>query len=343
VWKDDASVFRGLDPDADGVPREPLITVDLDLAAGWRDAEIAGAARALGDELAITVGVGHHAPERRLRPLARALTLSLVPKGDDDAAYVVVDDVAAAMADLRAAVHGSPRAAVALAGLVRATSELGVQAGLLAEAATYSALLGGSEFRRWLDARSRRPVAQCENPVLTERRDDELLVLLNRPDRHNAMNTAMREALMDALAVPMVDPTIRRVELRGAGLSFGCGGDLDEFGTATDLAAAFVVRLDRAPWRLLHQLRERAHAHLHGACIGAGLEMAAFAGSVSAAADTRLELPEVSMGLVPGAGGTVSVVRRIGRWRAAWIMLTGARVPVATALRWGLIDAVEER
>jgi enoyl-CoA hydratase/carnithine racemase len=343
VWKDDASVFRGLDPDAHGVPREPLITVDLDLAAGWRDAEIAAAARALSDELAITVGFSHVVPESRLRPLARALTLSLVPKGDDDAAYIVVDDIAAAMAALRTAVNRSPRAAVALAGLVRATSELGARAGLMAEAATYSTMLGGSEFRRWLDGRDRRPVAQCEQPVLTERRGDALLVLLNRPDRHNAMNAAMREALMDALAVPMVDPTIRSIELRGAGPSFGCGGDLDEFGMATDLAAAFVVRLDRGPWRLLHRLRERTHAHLHGACIGAGLEMAAFAGSVTAAADTRLQLPEVSMGLVPGAGGTVSVVRRIGRWRSAWMMITGAPVPVATALRWGLIDAVEER
>jgi enoyl-CoA hydratase/carnithine racemase len=147
----------------------------------------------------------------------------------------------------------------------------------------------------------------------------------------------------DAHGVPREPLITVDLDLAAGWPSFGCGGDLDEFGMATDLAAAFVVRLDRGPWRLLHRLRERTHAHLHGACIGADLEMAAFAGSVTAAADTRLQLPEVSMGLVPGAGGTVSVVRRIGRWRAAWMMITGAQVPVATALRWGLIDAVEER
>jgi enoyl-CoA hydratase/carnithine racemase len=76
----------------------------------------------------------------------------------------------------------------------------------------------------------------------------------------------------------------------------------------------------------------------HGACVGAGTEMAAFAGRVAAAPDAFFALPEVRMGLVPGAGGSVSVPRRIGRWRSAWLMLTGDRLPAATALRWGLVD-----
>jgi enoyl-CoA hydratase/carnithine racemase len=62
---------------------------------------------------------------------------------------------------------------------------------------------------------------------------------------------------------------------------------------------------------------------------------------VRASADAFFQLPEVSMGLVPGAGGTVSVPRRIGRQRAAWMALTGARVDAPTALTWGLIDAIE--
>jgi enoyl-CoA hydratase/carnithine racemase len=48
------------------------------------------------------------------------------------------------------------------------------------------------------------------------------------------------------------------------------------------------------------------------------------------------------MGLVPGAGGSVSVPRRIGRWRAAWLMLTGDRLPAATALPWGLVDEIRQ-
>jgi enoyl-CoA hydratase/carnithine racemase len=68
--------------------------------------------------------------------------------------------------------------------------------------------------------------------------------------------------------------------------------------------------------------------------------MAAYAGRIVAAPDAFFALPEVGMGLVPGAGGSVSVPRRIGRWRAAWLMLTGDRLPAATALRWGLVDEV---
>lgn len=133
------------------------------------------------------------------------------------------------------------------------------------------------------------------------------------------------------------------MDLRGAGPAFCSGGDLDEFGTATDLTAAYLVRLERAPWRVIDAVRDRVTAHVHGACIGAGMEMAAFAGAVIAAPDTVFRLPEIDMGLVPGAGGTVSVPRRIGRWRAAWLMLTGLPLDARTALRWGLVDALDHR
>jgi enoyl-CoA hydratase/carnithine racemase len=76
--------------------------------------------------------------------------------------------------------------------------------------------------------------------------------------------------------------------------------------------------------------------------VGAGVEMAAFAGRLVAAPEVFFHLPEVEMGLVPGAGGTVSVPRRIGRWRAAWMTLTGARVDAATALEWGLVDEIDD-
>ena len=56
--------------------------------------------------------------------------------------------------------------------------------------------------------------------------------------------------------------------------------------------------------------------------------------------DAVLGLPELSLGLIPGAGGTVSVTRRIGRWRTAYLVLSGRRIAAATALRWGLVDAI---
>jgi enoyl-CoA hydratase/carnithine racemase len=81
---------------------------------------------------------------------------------------------------------------------------------------------------------------------------------------------------------------------------------------------------------------------LHGACVGAGVEIPALAGRVFATPDTRVRLPEVAMGLIPGAGGTASLPRRIGRHRTAWLGLVGAWLDATTALAWGLVDEIRE-
>ena len=74
--------------------------------------------------------------------------------------------------------------------------------------------------------------------------------------------------------------------------------------------------------------------------MGGGIEMAAFAGRVRARTDTRIALPEIGLGLIPGAGGTVSLSRRAGRQRTAALALSGRAIDVATAVRWGLVDQV---
>ncbi len=72
--------------------------------------------------------------------------------------------------------------------------------------------------------------------------------------------------------------------------------------------------------------------------MGSGIELAAFTDVVVAAPDTQIALPEIGLGLVPGAGGTVSLPRRIGRLRTAWLAFTGRPIDAATAQAWGLID-----
>src|SRR5207302_4153330 len=135
---------------------------------------------------------------------------------------------------------------------------------------------------------------------------------LNRPHVHNAFSTRLRDALIDGLQVALADDAVQRVVIDGAGPSFCSGGDLDEFGTFPDPAQAHLIRLSRNAGRMLADLAARVEVHLHGACMGAGIELPAFAGRVVAAPDTVLGLPEVGLGLVPGAGGTVSLPRRIG-------------------------------
>ena len=239
---------------------------------------------------------------------------------------------------LAGAVEANPLAARVLGGVLRATEALPVAEGLVVESLAYSMLLAGPEFEAWLERRGpRTPPPAGDEAVLLDRQGDVLTITLNRPARHNAYAAAVRDALVDALEVALADPSLL-VVVRGAGRSFCSGGDLDEFGTTPDVATAHVIRTTRSAGRLLHELGGRLTIEVHGACIGAGTELAAFGARVVARPETFFQLPEVAMGLVPGAGGTVSVTKRIGRHRTAWLALTGERLDLDTALAWGLVD-----
>lgn len=244
-----------------------------------------------------------------------------------------------------AAIRRNPFAATLLTRLLRHNERAGVDDALFAESLAYSSLQHGAEFRSWRRAWRAKPRESAprprDPPVRVDRAGDALRVTLNRPDKRNAYSTAMRDALCEALALAAEDDTIRAVALAGAGPCFCAGGDLDEFGAAADAALAHVARTTRSAAALIHRLRERVVARLHGACIGAGVELPAFAGRVLARQDAFFQLPEVSMGLVPGAGGTVSILSRVGRHRLAFMALTGARVDAETALAWGLVDGIE--
>jgi hypothetical protein len=254
---------------------------------------------------------------------------------------LVVPDVDREVAVLRAVVRRFPQAAVVLGQVLRATGGLSVAAALDVESFAYSMLLAGPEFQEWLAARGDRALPpMVEEPVLVDRDGDVLRITLNRPERRNAYGRQLRDALSDALRVAVADPSLDRVLLTGAGPSFCSGGDLAEFATTPDLVTAHFIRTLGGAGRLVHQLRGRIEVQVHGPCVGAGVELPAFAGTVIAAPGSTFTLPEVAMGLIPGAGGTVSIPRRIGRWRAFYLALTGRPLDAATALGWGLIDGL---
>lgn len=253
---------------------------------------------------------------------------------------VVVDDEDGA-ARVIAAANANPHAATTLVQLLRLQAHLAPLDALAAESLAYATLQGGAEFAAWLAARGARVRRPDPTPrVRVEHRDDgaTAVVTLDRPRLFNLYDAAMRDQLVDAASALVHDDTVRRVELRAAGRAFCGGGDPAEFGTTRDTALAHLIRSSANVAPLLVALAPKLHAHVHGAAVGAGCELAAFASHVSATEAATFSLPEVSMGLVPGAGGTVSVAARIGRHRAAWMALTGATVDAATALAWGLVD-----
>ena len=162
-------------------------------------------------------------------------------------------------------------------------------------------------------------------------------------DRRNALNVDMRDQLVEALTMVDLDRSIDGALLTGRGENFSAGGDLDEFGSTPSPATGHQVRMLRSLPALMHRVSDRVRVHVHGSCIGAGIELPAFAKSVIAHPDATFRLPEIGFGLVPGAGGTVSVTRRCGRHRAAWLALTGATISAEQALRWQLVDRIDER
>lgn len=325
-----------------GAVHGALHVLDLDAAVSVDD--LPALRRVLASRQALVVGVARRRPSDAAQLLADALDLSLVPAGcATRPSLIAVSRPEGALRQLSAQASAVPRAVLVLGALLRQTSVLPVAEGLQAEASAYSTLLTGPEHQRWLAARGpARPLQSDPHRVRLVREGHRLQVRLARAGRRNAFDAAMREALVDALDVALADPRVT-VELTGEGSSFSSGGDLDEFGSAADPATAWVVRVARSPGRSLALLGPRARAHVHGECVGAGVELPAFAAHVTADPGTRFRLPEVAMGLVPGAGGSVSVTARIGRWRTAWLALSGEALDAATAQDWGLVDALEVR
>lgn len=342
AWITPASLAAGEAhrPLFDGVGRvvDPVVCVDLDVPADEDVRSRAESAARTCDRVLIGVATGEPTG------LAAELDLTLVPSAQAGSVRHLVGtaDPAGDVRLLLAAAAESPQATLVLARLLRQGERHSVAAALDLESLAYSTLLGGAEFRRWLERRGpRTPPPPASKPVvLVDRDGDRLHITLNRPARRNAYGREVRDALVEALHIAVLDDTVRHVVLDGAGPCFCSGGDLGEFGTTPDLATAHLLRTRAGAALPLHRIADRVEARLHGSCVGAGIELPAFAGRVVAHPDTTFRLPEVGMGLIPGAGGTVSIPRRIGRWRTLLLALSGRVLDAPTALAWGLVDEV---
>ncbi|WP_460071367.1 enoyl-CoA hydratase/isomerase family protein [Streptomyces sp. YKOK-I1] len=286
---------------------------------------------------AVQVGVAD-----RPRPVGDAFDVLLTAEPGPPRPWVGCADPRAAAGLLREQVTRQPAAAVTLVQVLRTGAALPAPDRLVLESLAYSALQGGAGFRDWLAAAPARTPRPAAEPVRVRREGGRLTLTLSRPRVRNAFDAATRDALCEALEVAVADPTVTRVDLRGEGPVFCAGGDLAEFGTSRDPAAAHLVRVGRSPAALLQRCAAKVTAHLHGACVGAGIELAAFAGRVRAAPDTTVRLPELGMGLIPGAGGTASLPARIGRRRTAYLALSGTALGAAEAFDWGLLDEITE-
>jgi len=237
----------------------------------------------------------------------------------------------------------SPLAALALVQLLRITEGQSLEHALLAESFAYATLQAGPEFMTWRAAYARLAKRPDDGPaVRVERERDTLSIRLNRPHARNALNIAMRDALVEAFDLIGADATIGTATVSGIGRCYSVGGDLSEFGERPDPASAHRIRSLRNPALSLLRCAQRVDFRVHGACIGSGMELPAFGRRIIARSDAYFQLPELRIGLIPGSGGCVSLPKRIGRQRTALLALTGRRLRAREALAWGLVDEVSD-
>jgi enoyl-CoA hydratase/carnithine racemase len=183
------------------------------------------------------------------------------------------------------------------------------------------------------------------NTAIFEKTDWGLAyVTLNRPQALNAFSVQMRDDLYEILTAIRQDDEIRAVIFKGAGdKAFCAGADLREFLTAPSAAKARKIRAIRDLWRLFLRVPQPMIAALHGYVLGSGIEIGLFCDLRVASEDAIFGLPEVGLGILPGAGGTQTLPRIMGMAGALDMLLTGRRLNGQEALQMGLINQLVPR
>ncbi|MDO9480652.1 MAG: 3-hydroxyacyl-CoA dehydrogenase NAD-binding domain-containing protein [Hydrogenophaga sp.] len=171
--------------------------------------------------------------------------------------------------------------------------------------------------------------------VMTERHGDVLLITIENPPI-NAGSHPVRQGVLDAVQWLREDDAIHAAVLIGAGSTFVAGSDLREFGQPLqDPQLPAVIAA-------IEDCGKPVIAALHGAALGGGFELALGCDARIAHERTVVGLPEVSLGMIPGAGGTQRLPRLVGVARAIELVCSGERVKASRALEWGVIDVMTE-
>ena len=170
-------------------------------------------------------------------------------------------------------------------------------------------------------------------------RGDVAELVLDRPEAHNALSTAMARDIAAATAALAADDAVRAVVVSSASEKAFCvGADLKERNGFSDADLLAQRPHFRAAFGGILDLPVPTIAAVHGFALGGGLELALSCDLIVCDETAVLGLPEVTVGVIPGGGGTQLLTRRIGSSRAADLVFTGRRVDVEEADRLGLVD-----
>jgi enoyl-CoA hydratase/carnithine racemase len=178
--------------------------------------------------------------------------------------------------------------------------------------------------------------------VVTEDRGRVRHVVLNRPEKRNALNDELILGIRDALTAAAADRDVQCVVVRGAGPMFSSG--MDFAGLAALAADPERLREFRRPildtWNLLEEMAKPTICQVHGACIGGAMELALACDLRVMAADALIGMPETRVGLIPDVGGSSRLPAVVGLGRAKELVMTGRMIDGTEAERIGLVNRV---
>jgi enoyl-CoA hydratase len=164
------------------------------------------------------------------------------------------------------------------------------------------------------------------------------VLLLNRPQRLNALSGALMAELVDALRALDDDAGVRCVVIGGDERAFAAGADVAELASATPIGLYEDRRIDQ--WDAIRAVRTPLVAAVSGYCLGGGCELAMACDIVVASETARFGQPEINLGVMPGAGGTQRLTRAVGKAVAMDVILTGRMLTAEEAKAYGLVARV---
>lgn len=177
--------------------------------------------------------------------------------------------------------------------------------------------------------------------LLIENKDGVALLTINRPTAMNSLDSSVLGDLLDAFTALGQDDAVKVIVLTGSGeKAFVAGADIAEMADMTVQQAQEFSRKGQRLVNLIGQLAKPVIAAVNGFALGGGLEMTLACDFAYASEKAKLGFPEVSLGIMPGFGGTQKLGRIIGRSRANELIFTGKILTAADAREWGIVNAV---
>ena len=176
--------------------------------------------------------------------------------------------------------------------------------------------------------------------IVTEKEDNLAVIIINRPDKLNALNRETIRELHTALDHLDKDAAIRVIILTGSGeKAFVAGADISEFAQySVKEGSKLAEKGQELLFDYIENLSTPVIAAINGFALGGGLELAMACHFRVASHNARMGLPEVSLGLIPGYGGTQRLPQLIGRGRAMELIMTAGMIDVERALEYGLVN-----